>query len=76
MGHGSLIAVSRGVGHRRGLDLVVVWLWRMLAAIGPVRLVAWERPYATGIAIQSQKKKKKIAQWKGAKFLDSYEQNF
>ena len=41
------VAVSCGVGHRHGSDLVLLWLWRRLVAIAPIRPLAWERPYAT-----------------------------
>ena len=44
-----------GVGHRRGLDLVLLWLWRRPAATGPVGPLVWEPPYATGAALKGQK---------------------
>ena len=59
MGQGSGVAVSCGVGHRRSLDLVLLWLWRRPAAIAPIRPLAWEPPYATGVALKTNKKKKK-----------------
>ena len=51
--------MSCGVGHRRGLNLALLWL--SLAAAAPIRPLAWEPPYATGAALkrQDQKKKKK-----------------
>ena len=51
--------MSCGVGHRCGLDLVLLWLWCGLAAVAPIRLLAWELPYSAGVALKSQKKKKK-----------------
>ena len=30
-----------------------------MAATAPIRLLAWEPPYATGVALKRQKKKKK-----------------
>ena len=34
-------------------------LWRRLAAIAPIRLLAWEPPYASSVALEKTKKKKK-----------------
>ena len=50
--------MSCGVGHRRGSDLA--WLWCRLVATAPIRPLAWEPPYATGVALKRQKDKKKI----------------
>ena len=33
----SLSAMSCGVGHRRGLDPALLWLWRRPAAVAPIR---------------------------------------
>jgi len=41
-------------GGRHGSDLVLLWLWRRLAAAALIR--AWELPYATGTALKSRKK--------------------
>ena len=49
------VAVSCGVGHRCGSDLVL-WLWCRLAATSPIQPLAWEPPYATGEALKRQKK--------------------
>jgi len=65
--------VSCGVGRRRGLDLVWLWLWRRPVATAPIRPLAWEPPYATGVALKSKKsksqKKKKgeteMIEWRG-----------
>ena len=51
--------MSCGVGHRLGSDPALLWLWRRLAAIAPIRPLAWEPPYAAGAAQKWQKEKKK-----------------
>ena len=53
--------MSSGVGHRRGLDpaLLWLWLWCRPEATAPIRPLAWEPPYATSAALERQKKKKK-----------------
>ena len=53
--------VSCGVGRRRGSDptLVWLWLWCRLAATAPIRLLAWEPPFAEGVALERQKDKNK-----------------
>ena len=56
MGQGSSVSVNCGVGHRRGSDPMLLWLWCRQAAIAPIRLLAWELPYATGVAIKRPKK--------------------
>ena len=48
--------MSCGVGLRRGSDLVLLWLWRRLAAVALVRPLAWELPYAVGAALKEKKK--------------------
>ena len=52
--------MSCGVGHRCGLDpaLVLLWLWCRPAAVAPIRPLAWEPPYAAGVALKRQKDKK------------------
>ena len=51
--------MSCGVGHRYGLDLALPWLWHSLAALAPIRPLAWEPPHARGVALKKKKKKKK-----------------
>ena len=51
--------MSCGVGRRCGLDPVLLWLWRRLAAKDLIRPLAWEPPYAAGVAQEMAKKKKK-----------------
>ena len=40
--------MSCGVGHRRGLDPEVLWLWPRMAATAPIGSLSWEPPCATG----------------------------
>ena len=40
-------------------DLALLWLWCRLAAVAPIRPLAWELPCATGMALKEKKKKKK-----------------
>ena len=56
---GSGVAVSCGVGRRRGLDPMLLWLWRSPVATAPIRPLAWEPPYAAGAALEKAKRKKK-----------------
>ena len=49
--------MSLGVGHRHGSDLVLLWLWPWPAAAAPIRHLAWEIPYALGVALKKKKKK-------------------
>ena len=51
--------MSCGVGCRRGSDPVLLWLWRRLVAIAPIRPLAWEPPYAAGAAQEMAKRQKK-----------------
>ena len=59
MGYGSGIAVSCGVGHRRGSDLGLLWLWCKAEATAPIGPLAWESPYAAGAALEKAKRQKK-----------------
>ena len=51
--------MSCGGDHRRSWDLVLLWLWHRPAATALIRPLAWEPPYATGVALKSQKQKQK-----------------
>ena len=53
----SLASLS-GVGHRCGLDPVLLFLWYRPAAAAPVHSLAWEPPCAADMALKSKKKKK------------------
>ena len=52
--------MSCGVGHRRGSDPSLLWLWCRLAATARIRPLAWEPPYAVGAALKRQKTHKKF----------------
>ena len=39
------------------------WLWLRLAAVAPVRPLAWGLPYAASAALKRQKEKKKKKVW-------------
>ena len=49
---------SCGVGCRRSLDPVLLWLWRRLEDAALIRPLARELPYAAGAALKRQKKEK------------------
>ena len=55
------------VGHRRGSDPMLLWLWRRLAAVAPIRPVAWEPPYAAGVALKRHTKNYNIYVTKAAR---------
>ena len=46
------VAVSCGVGRRSGYDPSLLWLWRMLVATALIRPLAWDPPYAAGVALE------------------------
>ena len=56
-GWGSRVAVTCGVGHRRGLDLVLLWLWCRLVATAVIQPLALEPPYAVGTTLKKTKTK-------------------
>ena len=58
MDEGSNIAVSCGVGLRRGSELMLLWLWHRPVATALIRPLAWEPPYTTGAALEGQQPKK------------------
>ena len=37
----------------------MLWLWCRLSAVALIRLLAWEPPYAMGVALKSHTKKSK-----------------
>ena len=59
VGQRSDIAMSCSVGCRRSLDLVLLWLWCGLAALARIRPLAWESPYAVGVALKGPNKQTK-----------------
>ena len=46
--------MSYGVGHRHSSDLALLWLWCRPAAAALIQLLAWELPYAAGMALKSK----------------------
>ena len=44
--------MSCGLGHRHSSDPALLWLWCSLAAVAPIRPLAWEPPYAAGVALK------------------------
>ena len=54
------LAVSCGVGCRRGSDPTLLRLWCRLATTAPIRPLAWEFPYPVGAALEKAKRQKKI----------------
>ena len=48
--------MSCGVGRRRGLDPTLLWLRRSPVATALIRPLAWESPYAPGVALKKKKK--------------------
>ena len=59
------------VGHRHGSDPKLLWLWYRLAAVAPFQPLAWELPYATGMALERPKKKEKKKRKKERKRKES-----
>ena len=50
--------MSCSVGHRHSSDLALLWLWCRLAATVLIRPLAWESPYAAGVALKKTKDKR------------------
>ena len=48
--------MSSGVGRRQGSNPALLWLWHRLAVTAWIRPLAWEPPYATGVALEKKKK--------------------
>ena len=53
------IAVSGGIGCRRGSDPSLLWPWSRLAAAASIQPVARELPYVVRAALKRKKKRKK-----------------
>ena len=51
------IAVSCGLGHKLGSDLVLLWLWCRSAAVALIGPLAWEPLYAAGSALEKDPQK-------------------
>ena len=58
MARGSGVAMSCGIGHRRGSNLALLWLWCRAAATTPIRPLTWEPPHASRAALEKAKKRK------------------
>ena len=50
------VAVSCGVGCRRGSDPELLWLWCRPVATAPIGPLVWEPPYAASAALKRKKK--------------------
>ena len=48
--------VSCGVGCRHSLDPALLWLWHRPEAAALIGPLAWELPYAAGVALKSKNK--------------------
>ena len=48
-----------GVGRRLGSDPALLWLWHRPVATALIRPLAWELPYAEGVAQEMAKRQKK-----------------
>ena len=55
--------MSCGVRHRHGLAPALLWLWYRPAAVALIGPLAWESPYAMGVALKRKKKKEKKKKW-------------
>ena len=53
------VDMSCGVGCRHGSEPELLWLWCRLVATAPIRPLAWEPPYAIGVALEKAKRPKK-----------------
>ena len=54
--------MSCGVGHRCSLDPALLWLWYRLVATALIRLLTWEPPYASGVALEKTKQQQQQQQ--------------
>lgn len=48
--------MSCGVGFRCGLDPALLWLWCRPVAVVLIQPLAWEFPYATGVALKKRER--------------------
>ena len=53
------LTVSCGVGHKHGLDPMLLCLWCRPAAAATIGPLAWEPPCAAGAALERQKKRER-----------------
>ena len=52
--------MSYGGGRRQSLDLTLLWLWHRPVATAQIQPLAWEPPYAVGVALKKKKRPKKL----------------
>ena len=71
-GYRSGVAMSCGVGGRCSLDLILLWLWRRPVATALIQPLAWAPPYAAGVTLKSQKRKKERKNLFKAKSMFTY----
>ena len=50
--------MSCGIGQRHGLGPALLWLWCRPVAEALIQPLAWEPPYAEGLALKTKKKQK------------------
>ena len=50
------LPVSCGIGRRYCSDPTLLWLWHRPEATAPIQPLAWEPPYATGVALEKRQK--------------------
>ena len=50
--------MSCGIGPRHSLDLALLWLCHRPMATAPNGLLAWEPPYAVGVALKKRQTNK------------------
>ena len=61
--------MSCGVGRFYGLDLALLWLWGRLVGAALIRPLAWEPPYAMGMALEKTKRQKINKQTQNSNYL-------
>ena len=47
--------MSSGVGRRLSLDSTLLWLWQGPVPVALIQPLAWELPYAAGVALKKTK---------------------
>ena len=65
--------MSCAVGCRRDSDSKLLWLWRRPVATAPIRPLAFEIPYAVGVAQKMANRKKKKKKKKRDQYLLLYQ---
>jgi len=56
--------VSCGVGHRCSSDPALLWLWSRPVAVAHIPPLAWELPYAMGVALKKKRRKIEVRKLK------------